>query len=99
MAGRQDIGSGRPGIPEPFGRRRRLWDDKDFDAYWKKQIARLKDVPVEVLDCKELPSKNPKVKLYAIAVRAPGRAVQPPTAKAKDVERVTGYLSDRKSVV
>ena len=68
-------------------------EPKDFDAYWKKQIARLKDVPVEVLDCKELPSKNPKVKLYAIAVRAPGRAVQPPTAKAKDVERVTGYLS------
>ena len=70
-------------VPEP----------KDFDAYWKKQIARLKDVPVEVLDCKELPSKNPKVKLYAIAVRAPGRAVQPPTAKVEDVARVTGYLA------
>ena len=65
----------------------------DFDAYWKKQIARLKDVPVEVLECKELPSKNPKVKLYAVAVRAPGRAVQPASANTKDVERVTGYLS------
>ena len=78
-----EVGKIRQAAPEP----------KDFDAYWAKQVARLEATPMEVLSCKELESKNPKVKLYAISVSAPARAVKPASAETEDVARVTGYLS------
>jgi cephalosporin-C deacetylase-like acetyl esterase len=55
-------------------------EPKDFDEFWTMTKAKLEAVPVKA-DLKELPSKNPKVKLYAATIDCAG-----PKA-------VTGYLT------
>ncbi len=55
-------------------------EPKDFDAFWKAARAKLADVPIKA-ELKELESKNPKVKLYAVRLDCAG-----PKA-------VTGYLT------
>ncbi|NMA45748.1 MAG: acetylxylan esterase [Lentisphaerae bacterium] len=58
------------GVPEPA----------DFDAFWTKQKARLAAVPMNTrLD--EQPSKDPKVKIYAVSIDCAGP------------RPVTGYLT------
>ena len=58
------------GVPEPT----------DFDAFWAKQKARLAAVPMNArLD--EQPSKDPKVKIYAVSIDCAGP------------RPVTGYLT------
>ena len=69
-------------IPEPA----------DFDAYWSRQKKRLANVPPKVLFMEEKPSVNKDVKIYAVGIAAPGRAIQPASAQVKDVQRVTGFL-------
>jgi cephalosporin-C deacetylase-like acetyl esterase len=48
-------------VPEP----------KDFDDFWKAARAKLDAVPVKA-DLQELPSRNPKVKLYAATIACAG---------------------------
>ncbi|MBQ6136873.1 MAG: acetylxylan esterase [Kiritimatiellae bacterium] len=54
----------------------------DFDAFWKKQFARLDSVPVRFLEKVEVPQKNPKARVYAVSI-----------ACAEGIRPVTGYLS------
>lgn len=46
-------------------------EPKDFDEFWKTAKAKLDAVPVKA-ELAELPSKNPKVKLYAATIDCPG---------------------------
>lgn len=55
-------------------------EPKDFDEFWKAARAKLDAVPVKA-DLQELPSKNPKVKLYAATIACAGP------------KPVTGYLT------
>jgi cephalosporin-C deacetylase-like acetyl esterase len=57
-------------IPEPAG----------FDAFWAGMKATLAKVPIKA-ERKELPSKNPKVKIYAVSIDCAGP------------RPVTGYLT------
>ena len=57
----------------------------DFDAFWARQFARLDLVPLAA-DTKELPSKTPGVRIYAVRVTCAG------------LRPVTGYLSVPKAV-
>ncbi|MBT7165974.1 MAG: acetylxylan esterase [Victivallales bacterium] len=52
----------------------------DFDAFWQAMKVKLDAVPIKAAR-KELPSKNPKVKLYAVTIDCAGP------------KPVTGYLS------
>jgi cephalosporin-C deacetylase-like acetyl esterase len=52
----------------------------DFDVFWKSMRARLAEVPVKA-ELKEVETKNPKVKLYAVRIDCPGP------------RPVTGYMS------
>lgn len=55
-------------------------EPKDFDAFWTMTKAKLDAVPVKA-DLQELPSKDPKVKLYAATIDCAGP------------KPVTGYLT------
>ena len=55
-------------------------EPEDFDAFWKGMKGKLDAVPIKA-ERKELPTKNPKVKLYAITIDCAGP------------KPVTGYLS------
>lgn len=55
-------------------------EPKDFDEFWKAAKAKLDEVPVKA-ELKELPSKNPKVKIFAVKVDCAGP------------KPVTGYLT------
>jgi cephalosporin-C deacetylase len=55
-------------------------EPKDFDAFWKASKAKLDEVPIKA-DLKEIETKNPKVKLYAVRLDCAGP------------KPVTGYLS------
>jgi cephalosporin-C deacetylase-like acetyl esterase len=55
-------------------------EPKDFDAFWQSMRAKLDRVPIKTKRT-ELPSGNPKVKLYAVSVDCAGP------------RPVTGYLS------
>jgi len=57
----------------------------DFDAFWAKQYARLDKVPMKDFRI-ELPSPNPKARLFAVAVSCAG------------LRPVTGYLMVPKAV-
>ena len=57
-------------------------EPKDFDEFWKRQYARLDKVPVKMLEKVEVPSKNPKVRVYAVSI-----------ACAEGLRPVTGYLT------
>ena len=59
------------GIPEP----------PDFDGFWKRQLAKLDEVPLAVNYMTEVPSPMEGVKVYAVSVACPGPAP------------VTGYLA------
>jgi cephalosporin-C deacetylase-like acetyl esterase len=59
------------GIPEP----------PDFDGFWKRQLAKLDEVPLAVNYMTEDPSPMEGVKVYAVSVACPGPAP------------VTGYLA------
>ncbi len=63
------------GLPEPA----------DFDAFWQRQREKLAKVPLKA-ELKELKSKNPKVKIYAVSVDCAGP------------RPVTGYLTMPKAV-
>ena len=65
-----DVAKLRQGEPEPA----------DFDAYWAKQKAALRKVPVKAQRT-EVKSPNPKVRLYAVRVDCAGG------------RPVTGYMS------
>ena len=58
------------GIPEP----------PDFDGFWKRQLAKLDELPLAVNYMTEVPSPMEGVKVYAVSVACPGPAP------------VTGYL-------
>ena len=53
----------------------------DLDAYWEKVRAEIAAVPVKELERIEMPSKDPKVKVYAVKVASAGP------------RPVTGYLT------
>ncbi len=55
-------------------------EPKDFDDFWKSAKAKLAEVPVKA-ELKELDSKNPKVKVYAVKLDCAGP------------KPVTGYLT------
>ena len=59
------------GIPEP----------PDFDGFWKRQLAKLDELPLAVNYMTEVPSPMEGVKVYAVSVACPGPAP------------VTGYLA------
>ena len=59
------------GIPEP----------PDFDGFWKRQLAKLDEVPLAVNYMTAVPSPMEGVKVYAVSVACPGPAP------------VTGYLA------
>ena len=59
------------GIPEP----------PDFDGFWKRQLAKLDEVPLAVNYMTEVPSPMEGVKVYAVSAACPGPAP------------VTGYLA------
>ena len=58
----------------------------DFDEFWAKQYARLDKVPVKEYEKIEVPNRNSKARLYAVAVACAG------------LRPVTGYLSVPKAV-
>lgn len=55
-------------------------EPKDFDEFWKSAKAELDKVPIKA-ERKEIPSKNPKVKLYEVTIDCAGP------------KPVTGYLT------
>ena len=55
-------------------------EPKDFDEFWKVTKAKLDKIPIKA-ELKELPSKNPKVKLFAVKIDCAGP------------KPVTGYLT------
>ena len=57
-----------------------IQEPEDFDEFWKGMKARLDEVPIKA-ERKELTSKNPKVKLYAVTIDCAGP------------KPVTGYLT------
>lgn len=60
-------------------------EPKDFDAFWKRQYARLDLVPIKA-EKKEVESPNPKVSVYAVRIDCAG------------LRPVTGYLTVPKAV-
>ena len=62
-------------------------EPKDFDAFWKKQFARLDKVPIKVLEKVEVEQPHPNVRTYAISI-----------ACVDGIRPVTGYLSVPKDV-
>ena len=60
-------------------------EPKDFDAFWKRQFARLELVPLKS-DRIEIPFRNNKVRCYAVRIDCAG------------LRPVTGYLSVPKAV-
>lgn len=57
-----EIGSLRASYEEP----------KDFDAFWRRQRARLAAVPVEVLELREMPAPKPGFRAWAVTVACAG---------------------------
>ena len=57
-----DVDAIRQGVPEP----------KDYDEFWKRHKATLKAVPMDGTKCEELPSGNPKFKLYIVTIPCAG---------------------------
>ena len=60
-------------------------EPSDFDAFWKKQYARLDLVPIKA-DLVDVPCSNPKVRIQAVRIDCAG------------LRPVTGYLTTPKAV-
>jgi cephalosporin-C deacetylase len=64
-------------------------EPQDFDEFWKRQLARLDATPLQPT-LQPVPSKNPKVAIYAVTIPCPGPDNRPATgyitipANAKD---------------
>jgi len=79
------------GYPEP----------KDFDAFWTTQKEKLAQVPMKVLEMKEIGSTNPKFNVYDVKVACAGKRpvsgylTVPKDAKEKSLPAIVtfvGYL-------
>ena len=57
-----DVEAIRQGVAEPA----------DFDAFWARHKATLAAVPMTDVKCTELPSRNPKVKIFIVSVPCAG---------------------------
>jgi len=57
-----DVDAIRQGAPEPG----------DFDAFWAKHRTALAAVPMDGVACKELPSRNPAVKIFSVTIPCAG---------------------------
>ena len=57
-----DVAEIRQSVPEPA----------DFDAFWARHKAALAGVPMDGATCNELPSGNPKVKIFMVSVPCAG---------------------------
>ena len=57
-----DVGEIRQSVPEP----------EDFDVFWARHKAALAAVPMTDVKCSELPSRNPKVRIFIVSVPCAG---------------------------
>lgn len=84
-------------------------EPKDFDAHWQAEKARLAAQPMEVLEKRELPCQNPKLRLYAVKVNVPdghlpmtGYMAVPKAASSTNRVRATvsymGYANEAQKV-
>ena len=72
----------------------------DFDAFWRGELKKDADLPLEVLERSELPCANPKLRLWRMKLNAPdgvlpatGYLVIPKGASVTNRVKATGRLS------